>query len=232
MKFRTLLIVFFGALAIEIVSNALNFGAVQFISKPSLMLILIYYFSINAKGLAKERNLIIAALTFSWLGDVVLLVEKQYSWLFAFGLASFLVAHICYVVYFWQMRKINLKGAKMNFIVVFAVLVYSLTFYCILFPHIGVLKIPILMYITVISLMLILSLNAFDLKSQPFGRICVAGTSLFALSDSVLATNRFLLSIKFGSSLVMLFYATSQLLITEGALRNLTGQNIDSNKSK
>ncbi len=69
--------------------------------------------------------------------------------------------------------------------------------------------------------MLITSFNAFDLTSQSFGRICVAGTILFTMSDSILAINRFGFSIYFGSALVMFAYAVAQLLITEGALGNL-----------
>jgi uncharacterized membrane protein YhhN len=232
MKFRTLLIVFFTVLIVEIAANLFDLRSVQYSSKPSLMLLLIYYFVSNAKSLAIQKNLIIAALSFSLLGDVVLLLEKQYTWVFAVGLASFLIAHVFYVVYFWEMRKFNLKSAAPNFLSIFAVAAYSITFYFFLFSNVGNLKIPILIYTIVISLMLMISLSAFELKSQTFGKICVAGTILFTFSDSILAINRFVFSIYFGSALVMLVYATGQLLITEGALRNLKQINMGSRISK
>ena len=69
--------------------------------------------------------------------------------------------------------------------------------------------------------MLITSLHAFDFKKQPFGKLCVVGTFLFVISDSILAINRFVFPIPLGGVFVMLAYAIGQLLIMEGALRNL-----------
>lgn len=227
MKFRNLIIIFCIALITECAANSANLQTVQYFSKPSLMLILIYYFATNTKNLLIQKNLVIAALSFSWLGDVVLLFEKQFSGLFIFGLLSFLTAHIFYAVYFWQMRKVNLIDSKPRFVITFAVLIYSAAFYFFLFPSVGDLSFPILIYMIVISVMLLASIHAFNLNLQTFGKICVAGTILFTFSDSILALNRFIFPMQFGSALVMLAYATSQLLITEGALRNLKNVQVE-----
>ncbi len=227
MKFRNLIIIFCIALIIECAASSANLREVQYFSKPSLMVILIFYFLSNSKNLPFQKKLIIAALSFSWIGDVVLLFEKQFSGLFIFGLLSFLAAHIFYAAYFWQIGKVNLIDSKPRFAVIIAVLVYSVAFYFFLFPNVGSLRIPILIYMILISLMLLTSIHAFNLRSQTFGKICVAGTMLFTFSDSILAINRFVVSIYLGSSLVMLVYATSQLLITEGALRNLKNVQVE-----
>ncbi len=221
MRSKNLLLIFAFALLIECLAIVFNLTAVQYVSKPSLMLILGCYFAANSRRLGRQKSLIIAALVFSWIGDVVLLAEKKFAWLFVIGLASFLIAHIFYVVYFWQIRKINSVGVKIKLFPVIAVLAYSLTFYFFLLPNVGTLKIPILFYTVIISLMLIASFQAFDLSTQSFGRICVAGALLFTLSDSILAYNRFVSPIPFGGAFVMLTYALGQLLIAEGALRNL-----------
>ena len=92
-------------------------------------------------------------------------------------------------------------------------------------PNLGGMVFPVLIYVSVISLMLILCFNAFDLRSNRFGQICLAGTMLFALSDSILAIDRFIFPIHYGGVFVMLTYAVGQLLITEGSLRNLRNLN-------
>ncbi len=221
MKLRQTLVLFAFALAVECFANIFNIFAVQMISKPALMFILIVYFHQNSKDLSSLKNLIIAALLFSWFGDVLLLFDKQFSPLFIFGLVSFLIAHILYVVYFIQIRGLNLLKGKTNILISLIVTAYSGIFYAVLFPHLGDMTVPVLIYCLAISGMVIASFRAFDIANQTFGKICVAGTILFAISDSVLAYNRFVDPIQFGGAIVIFLYAIGQLLITEGALRNL-----------
>ncbi len=221
MKSKGLIIVFFAALIIECSANILQLLPIQVFSKPSLMLILIIYFKYHSKNLPTLKNLIIAALIFSWLGDVILLLDKHFHSLFIFGLISFLIAHIFYVIYFWKCRKHNLHKTKTNPIIVLAVLLYTLTFYFLLFPYLSHLKFPVFVYCLIISLMLMTSFLAFDFAQQSFGKISVIGTILFVVSDSILGINRFVSPILFGSVLVMITYSIGQLLIVEGALRNL-----------
>lgn len=221
MRSKGLIILFVVALVLECFANGYRIATIQILSKPSLMLILIAYFIQNSKKLNPLKNLIIAAIFFSWLGDVILLFEKDLPFLFVFGLLSFLLAHIFYVIYFWQIRKHNCPEPKIKPLILIGVFAYTGIFYLFLFPFLSSLKIPVFIYCFIISLMLITSLHAFDLKKQAFGKICVSGTFLFVLSDSILAINRFVLPILFGKIFIMLAYSIGQLLIVEGALRNL-----------
>jgi uncharacterized membrane protein YhhN len=81
--------------------------------------------------------------------------------------------------------------------------------------------IPVGIYALVISTMLAASLAAFDFGKQGFGKICVGGTLLFIVSDSILAINRFAAPFEYAPAFIMLTYAAAQLLITESSLRNL-----------
>jgi uncharacterized membrane protein YhhN len=70
----------------------------RIVTKPLLMILLgLYYFTASAKG--KERTLILPALFFSWLGDLLLLRDNQ-PLFFMLGLGAFLTAHIFYILYF------------------------------------------------------------------------------------------------------------------------------------
>ena len=221
MSFRVLLLIYTAILATEIYANAMrNFGLHLF-SKPALMLILIFYYSLNARKLSSAKFSIIAALILSWFGDVFLLFDETYKSYFIYGLSSFLFAHISYIFYFIFMRKI---GGVRNFPNIFlnaGIVIYVSIFLTVLASNVNSLFVPLGVYAIVISAMLIASLAAFDFGENSYGKICVAGTFLFVASDSILAINRFVAPLKFAPFFIMLTYAAAQVLITEGSLRNL-----------
>jgi len=221
MNFRILAAVYFFALAVEIFANLSGNLRLQYVSKPSLMLILIFYFLVNARKLAAEKYLILFAFVFSWLGDVLLLFDKQYKSFFIYGLAAFLVAHVFYIFYFLRIRRRNLVERFPNALIFAAIAAYSLALFAVIAPNVKNLLIPVGIYAVVISTMLAASIAAFDYSRQSFGKICVAGTLLFIVSDSILAINRFAAPFEYAPVFVMLTYAAAQLLITEGTLRNL-----------
>ncbi len=220
MKFKNLLTAYLLILTVECFANGFGVFWLQCFSKPSLVLVLLIYFVHESKDLGSVGRWIAGALVFSWLGDILLLIEKRHEFLFIYGLLAFLVAHICYVAYFLKVGKLNRSNYSVRPIPLLTTLAYSLIFYFYLFPALSEMKIPVLIYTTVISGMLIAGFHAFDNKGA-FARICLAGIVLFVLSDSILALNRFVFAVPLGSVFVMITYALGQLLITEGSLRNL-----------
>ena len=64
MSFRVLLVIYSAALTIETFANLTQNTGLQSFSKPSLMLILMFYFLINARKLDFVKFLIAAALFF------------------------------------------------------------------------------------------------------------------------------------------------------------------------
>jgi uncharacterized membrane protein YhhN len=222
MSFQILPAVYFLALAVEIFANLTGNRQLQYFSKPSLMLILLAYFGLSTRKLALPLKYpVIFALVFSWLGDVLLLVDKQTKSFFIYGLTAFLVAHICYIFYFLKIRPANKPEKLPNPLIFAAVAAYSLSLFALLAPNVKNLLIPVGVYALAISTMLAASLAAFDFGKQNFGKICVAGSLLFIVSDSILAINRFAAPFDYAPVFVMLTYALAQFLITEGSLRNL-----------
>lgn len=221
MQFGLLAIIYAVFLAVECFADLSGSIALQFFSKPALMIILIVYFSVSSRNLNNLKFLITGALVFSWIGDVALLFDKIYKNLFLLGLLSFLAAHLFYIFYFQRIRLYNQPRQSLKLIVVLGILLYTTVFYAILFPFLGAMKIPVFVYSAVISLMLFASFRAFTPGCRNFGKLCVFGALLFTLSDSILAFNRFVSPLPLASFWVMTTYASAQLLITEGSLRNL-----------
>lgn len=92
-------------------------------SKPLIILGLIIYFyqvtrSITSTLLTKSM---LAALIFSWIGDILLMWDK----LFVFGLGFFLMAHVCYIIAFRLAQNAPIRIGKVNFIRSFSIIFQS-----------------------------------------------------------------------------------------------------------
>jgi len=221
MSFRILALVYFFALAVEIFAPLAGNAHWQFFSKPALMPLLIFYFAAQTKNAGAAKYPVIFALLFSWLGDVLLLFDKRAGSFFVVGLLAFLTAHVFYIFYFLKIRRRNRPPKLPHALVFAAIAVYTVSLFAFVAPHVENLLMPVAVYALVISTMLAASLAAFDFRRQPFGKIAVAGTLLFIVSDSILALNRFAAPFEYAPALVMLTYGTAQFLIAEASRRNL-----------
>ncbi|MFW2136868.1 lysoplasmalogenase [Chryseobacterium sp. TY4] len=178
--------------------------SLRFFSKTLLMpLLLVFYWLASQKSNQPKQNLFIAGLILSWFGDVFLL----FDWGFIAGLGSFLAAHICYI---FCLKKFSVSNALWSLPFV---LIYLFTFLTFLFPHLGDMKIPVILYALCISGMLY-----FSLKTKQI--LLIIGAVFFVISDSVLAINLFVNQSKVLGFLVMFTYVLAQSLLTFGFLKS------------
>ncbi len=178
--------------------------SLRFFSKTLLMpLLLVFYWLASQKSNQPKQNLFIAGLILSWFGDVFLL----FDWGFIAGLGSFLAAHICYI---FCLKKFSVSNALWSLPFI---LIYLFTFLTFLFPHLGDMKIPVILYALCISGMLY-----FSLKTKQI--LLIIGAVFFVISDSVLAINLFVNQSKVLGFLVMFTYVLAQSLLTFGFLKS------------
>ena len=192
-----------------------------YVAKPLIVISLIVYF-LSATWKFENRliKIIVRVLTFSWLGDVVLMFESFNKNIFLIGLVSFLFAHLIYINFFSIVRageKIKLKTGLILLVVVY----YSGLIF-LLFNDLHEMKIPVLVYGIVISVMFLLALHMLFIKNKEAGKMMMLGALLFVASDSILAINKFYESFEFAGIAIMLTYGIAQLLITLGAVRYIT----------
>lgn len=157
------------------------------------------------------RMLVLTALIFSAGGDIALeLQHTGKSTLFVVGLLLFLIAHLFYISAFlltgvvWQVNALPL-------IVVLLVLVYAggLVYY--LWPRLGKMRWPVLLYVVVLFLMVLAS--TFH---APLNWFMISGAVFFALSDSLIAIHKFGRPLPARDYLVMGTYYLAQFLIVYG----------------
>jgi uncharacterized membrane protein YhhN len=190
----------------------------RFFSKPLILIGLILYFYHITKPIASTllTKSVLAALIFSWVGDVLLM----WSNLFVFGLGSFLMAHVCYIIGFKVAQKNPEKIESVNFLRLFAynlpIYLVAAYLYYLIYPNLGALKIPVILYILVIVSMLSTARDRFGkVSASSFWQVFVGG-SLFFISDGIIAVSRFYNDFPDAGILIMGTYAVGQLLIVMG----------------
>jgi uncharacterized membrane protein YhhN len=157
-------------------------------------------------ALASGRKLLATALLLSSLGDVLLDLSAR---LFVAGLAAFLAAHLVYIVLFVRHRRAAQNEAR-RYAVLAALLAYGVAFGAWLWPGLGPLRIPVMVYMTAILAMVWTATRA-GYRSH----WVMAGALLFLLSDSMLGANKFRMAIPGHGFLVWTTYYLGQWLLAE-----------------
>ncbi len=191
----------------------------RWFTKPLLMPILMLAVWSGVSNRDNSIKLILAALFFSWAGDILLQMEGM----FIPGLVSFLTAHLFYIYYFLKIKSDSKGLVEQKKLLIGMVLIYVIGFLSILFPHLGAMKIPVVLYALTIGTMLLTALNTKYKISDSAAQLFILGATCFVLSDSLLAFNLFVSKYLALSFLIMLTYCAAQYLIVRGAIehRNL-----------
>lgn len=216
---RLLLVLYMIVACADLVGLALDetWSLIHLVAKPLLMPCLIMFVWLERKEI-QAFAWVIAALTFSWMGDV-LLMKSGTIW-FILGLSSFLIAHVCYI------RRFMLGGNKADSTMlkkipwlealVFAVFINVFLW---LWPTLGEMKLPVTIYSIVIYFMVFVAFSRRGRIPDSSFWVVLAGALLFVLSDSLIAISRFAgseVSIPQAAIWIMLTYTAAQGLIVWG----------------
>jgi uncharacterized membrane protein YhhN len=218
MKTPLLLKTYIGFCIIYLSILFLNIDGFDLYLKPLILpiLMIIVAFSENFP----TKKILLTALLFSWIGDIILLFADKGELYFIFGLVSFLVSHLVYIVLFNKQQTTRENDNKAQFwLGVFLILGYFNFMIFTLFPKLGPLKIPVLVYAIVITTMLFFAFKGSLKWSIPANKYIFIGAIVFVSSDSVLAFNKFYTPIEHASFYIMATYCLAQYLIVKGILK-------------
>jgi uncharacterized membrane protein YhhN len=162
--------------------------------------------------------LIFAALSFSWAGDVALGITRHQETMFMLGLICFLLTHVLYVIVFIRTPGKNLPPKKFIYLIV-PILIYGLVLLLVLYHDLGEMKIPVIIYTSVILAMVAAAINRFEKVNRISFYLVFIGAVLFLSSDSMLAIDKFSHPFPFAPPLIMFTYIAGQFLIVMGYLR-------------
>lgn len=152
---------------------------------------------------------ILIGLIFSFIGDVLLMLQDSKK-AFLAGLVAFLLGHVAYMVtltlyggFYWP------DLVSLAVLAVLAGIVYAA-----FRPNLGTMRLPVLLYIIIISLMVNRALSTlFDMQLGRTAAWMVAiGAVLFYISDLILACGRFGKPFKYHRISLALYYAGQALI--------------------
>jgi uncharacterized membrane protein YhhN len=156
---------------------------------------------------------IVAGLVLCMVGDIMLMFPDNKR-AFLIGLIFFLLGHVAYTITFIAYTSFG----STDYISAGIILVIGLAFFIYLLPNLGSMKVPIIFYILVISVMVNRAIAAFDAEAfnETQATIIAAGAILFYISDVVLAANRYGKPMKY-NRISLAFYFAGQYLIAISA---------------
>jgi uncharacterized membrane protein YhhN len=151
------------------------------------------------------RYAIVAGLLFSLAGDIFLMLPQDR---FIPGLVSFLAAHVFYIAAF-----LTESDRALSVWTLLPVLIYGALVLRVLWPHLGKMRAPVLVYMAVILLMGWAAADRRILTNQEGSLLAFLGATLFLASDSFLALDKFRRPFRSAQLLILTTYFTAQCLI-------------------
>jgi uncharacterized membrane protein YhhN len=155
------------------------------------------------------------------LGDVFLMFEGRNGIFFILGLSSFLTAHLLYIIYFSKIKSPYVSFFRKRPVMFLAVIAYVIELLYLLWPKLGSMKLPVVVYALVIGTMLCFAMWQYGRLKDKTAYLFIAGAFLFVLSDSALALNKFYQPHAWSGFFVMSTYVAAQALITFGSIAHL-----------
>ena len=213
-----ILVITIAIAVIDWIAVAKKWKRVEYFAKPGVMIVLLVFLA-TADAFQGALIWFILGVFFSMFGDIFLMLPKEQ---FIPGLVSFLFAHLAYTVGF------TTSSPTFTLPTIILIFILLLTAYQI-YKRISAgldsnqltsLKIPVLIYTIVISLMVFSALTTFLNSDWSFlSAMSVSlGAILFFLSDTVLAWNKFVQPLRFGKLITIVNYHIGQILIVIGAV--------------
>jgi len=192
---------------------------VVYIAKPAVMVFLFAWLYLYA-GLNGALLFFGLGILFSLGGDIFLMLPDEKKW-FLPGLVSFLLAHVFYIIGLnYVVPSLNVFGIILAIsVALFVAQIYRRIAAGLHASGQDRLRVPVLIYSIVISLMWLSALQTlFQTGWKPTPALSVSlGATLFVASDIILAWYRFVGPIKNGRIINLILYHLGQILLIIGA---------------
>jgi uncharacterized membrane protein YhhN len=224
-------ILYFVLVVLEILGElAHNFQGVPYgiwTFKPLLMPVLMFLLYKETALKSSFDKLLMASLFFSWWGDNFLMPDIFKTDInFLLGLASFLTAHILYIVVFTKTSQSGTSILKSKPYLILLMLAFGVGLITFLYqqktPSFLEMSIPVMVYATTIIVMVLMAINRFGKVNAASFEWVLLGAVLFMISDSIIALSRFsplFDELEYVSrTLIMALYTIGQYYIVKGAI--------------
>ncbi len=190
-----------------------------YLSKPLVLILVLIFFRMQTGSTNNLfRNLMIAGFAFSSAGDLLLMFTKHDENFFIAGLVAFLITHVCYTAGFitqiFKNKAWNQHWGQLAFSTLFVV--YGAEFFIINRTSFGEMTIPVMIYCLAITSMGVAAVMRDRDKYSGGYFMVLTGALFFVVSDSLLATNKFIFTFNYSGTLILATYFIAQYFIATG----------------
>jgi uncharacterized membrane protein YhhN len=175
-------------------------------AKPLTTILILALALVHAAPVSHAYRLAVAVgLVCSLAGDVFLMLPRDR---FLQGVASFLLAHVAYLVAFTRDAAFGAVPWLLGPCLLFGAVMLAL-----LWPRLGPMKAPVVVYLLVILAMLWQALGRGVALGTTSAMLASNGALLFVVSDAALALDRFRKPYRAAQAVILPTYYAAQLLI-------------------
>lgn len=217
------LLLFLSTGCLNLIGELLHQRILANTAKAFLMPFLAMYFITSISSIKhRAYRFTLAAIFFSWLGDLLLIGSHSPTGIpyFILGLSAFLIAHLMYIALFYSISAFNWSSIKKAFPLSILFLAYFISLMFIMWEGLSEgMKIPVSVYGLIICFM---AISAYQMKyvlTRKAFRFFYTGVLFFLLSDSLIGLNKFAFSIAWSGFLIMALYISAQILIIHSLSR-------------
>lgn len=203
----------------QLVAEYYQLERLRYITKPLIVISLLIMFVMCTKLKGRFHKRLFTGLIFGLAGDVLLMYVWVNESYFIYGLIAFLLCHIFYIRAFYldfqSAPELDKKGAR---IAIAICMVFAIGYYVYIRQDLGAMKLPVMAYTFVISLMMMMAAFRNMRVNKISFNLILFGAMFFLISDSILAYNKFVKSFDLAGLLIMGTYMIAQYLITIGGI--------------
>ena len=183
-----------------------NLHVQLYVFKPlAMVFILLIAIVVRKPDFSLYFYLIMTGLVCCLVGDVFLMFTEKW---FQAGLISFLIGHVVYLAAFTSGI-----GFGFSWWLILPFVFYGVIMLRILWPHLGKMRLPVLIYIAVIVVMVWQAWERYHRMGQSSPLLASIGAVLFLISDSILALNKFRKRLNYAHAYILSTYFCAQCLI-------------------
>jgi uncharacterized membrane protein YhhN len=198
---------------LDLAATVQGWDGVRSFTKPPLMLLLAAFVALSLRPLDRFAALAVVALLLAACGDTFLLGTTDGA--FMAGLIAFLLAHLCYTGAF-VMYGGGLGLVRQRPLVAAPYVAAWLGLNAVLWPHLGPMRAPVVVYSLVLTSMALAALDLVGRMPARSALLCASGALVFMLSDTLLAFGHFVPGAPAAPFAVMATYVIAQTAIALG----------------
>ncbi|MCF7940375.1 MAG: lysoplasmalogenase [Spirochaetia bacterium] len=202
---------------VEMIGFSAKKKVLYYLTKPLLIPSLLGYYFVSVSD---PHLTIIAALSFGWIGDILLLLPASRTRRapLTAGILMFLFGHMCYILFFLLHTADPASIPPYGLILLAAVGILGVLIYIRLWPYIQDLKTAVAVYTISLTLMIMGTLLGMGQLRIMVTLLFFSGGLLFAVSDTANGYSRLVHPYRGSDILIMSTYLAAQLSIVIGVV--------------